>query len=71
MERRINALMILNEVIKKVGTDKEKVREGIEKLQNFPGTGGIFNFSAEDHNGLDLDSFEMLTVEDGRFVPLK
>ena len=66
-----DALMILNEVIKKVGTDKEKVRQGIENLKNFPGTGGVFNFSAEDHNGLELDSFEMLTVKDGKFVPLK
>ena len=28
----------------------------------------IFNFSAEDHNGLGLDSFEMLTVKDGKFA---
>jgi branched-chain amino acid transport system substrate-binding protein len=30
----------------------------------------VFNYSAADHNGLDLDAFEMLTVKDGRFVPL-
>jgi hypothetical protein len=26
--------------------------------------------SPADHNGLDLDSFEMLTVKNGRFVVL-
>ena len=30
----------------------------------------MFNFSATDHNGLDIDAFEMLTVKDGHFVPL-
>jgi branched-chain amino acid transport system substrate-binding protein len=33
------------------------------------GTAGIFNFSAQDHNGLAIDAFEMLTVKNGRFVP--
>jgi len=34
------------------------------------GTAGIFNFSAQDHNGLDINSFEMLTVKKGKFVIL-
>jgi branched-chain amino acid transport system substrate-binding protein len=35
------------------------------------GTAGVFNMSASDHNGLGLDSFEMLTVKDGKFVLLE
>jgi branched-chain amino acid transport system substrate-binding protein len=67
-----DALMILVDVMKKVGTaDKEKIRDAIENLTGFVGTAGIFNFSPEDHNGLGLDSFEMLTVKDGRFVLLE
>ncbi len=42
----------------------------IETTRGFVGTAGVFNFSAADHNGLGLDAFEMLTVKDGRFVPL-
>jgi branched-chain amino acid transport system substrate-binding protein len=34
------------------------------------GTAGVFNFSPADHNGLDIDAFELLTVRNGRFVPL-
>jgi branched-chain amino acid transport system substrate-binding protein len=34
------------------------------------GASGVFNFSPTDHNGLDVDAFEMLTVKNGRFVPL-
>jgi len=28
----------------------------------------VFNFSATDHNGLNKDAFEMLTVENGKFA---
>jgi len=66
-----DAFIIAKAAIEKAGTDKAKIREEIEKIQNLPGTGGIFNFSAEDHNGLDIDSFEMITVKDGKFVPYK
>jgi len=63
-----DALMILVKAIETAGADKEKVRDAIENMQGFVGTGGVFNFSATDHNGLDMDAFEMLTVKDGRFV---
>ena len=63
--------MILENAIAKAGTDKEKVRHAIENMKGFVGTGGIFNFSAADHNGLDIDAFEMLTVKKGKFVVLK
>ena len=65
-----DALMILVKAVEQGGTDREKVRDAIENMKGFVGTGGIFNFSAEDHNGLGMDSFEMLTVKDGKFVLL-
>jgi branched-chain amino acid transport system substrate-binding protein len=64
-----DAFTILVKAIETAGVDKEKVRAAIESLQGFVGTAGIFNFSAQDHNGLALDAFEMLTVKNGRFVP--
>ncbi|OGQ95483.1 MAG: branched-chain amino acid ABC transporter substrate-binding protein [Deltaproteobacteria bacterium RIFOXYD12_FULL_57_12] len=63
-----DALAILVEGIRLAGPDREKVRDTIENLKGFAGTGGIFNFSPEDHNGLAIDAFEMLTVKDGKFV---
>lgn len=64
-----DALMILITAIEEVGSaDKYAVREVIENMQGFVGTGGVFNFSPEDHNGLGLDAFEMLTVRNGEFV---
>jgi branched-chain amino acid transport system substrate-binding protein len=64
-----DAYIIAKAAIEKVGTDKAKIRDEIEKIKDLPGTGGIFSFSAEDHNGLDIDAFEMITVKDGKFVP--
>ncbi len=66
-----DAFKILVKAIEIAGADKEKVRDAIENLKNFPGTGGVFNFSAEDHNGLGMSSFVMLTVKDGKFVEYK
>lgn len=66
-----DAFKILCRAIEQSGTDREKVRTAIENLKGFVGTGGVFNFSAQDHNGLDIDSFAMLTVKDGKFVPYK
>jgi branched-chain amino acid transport system substrate-binding protein len=66
-----DAITIVIEAIKKGGADRDKIRDEIEKIKNFPGTGGVFNFSAADHNGLGMDSIVMLTVKDGKFVLLK
>ena len=67
-----DAIMILAKAIENAGSsDKAKVRDAIENLKGFPGTGGVFNFSATDHNGLGLDAFEMMTVKDGKFVLYK
>lgn len=67
-----DAILILSEAVRKAGTtDREKVREAIENLKGFVGTVGVFNFSKTDHSGLDMTSFEMLTVKDGKFALLK
>jgi branched-chain amino acid transport system substrate-binding protein len=67
-----DALIILVKAIEKAGSvDKDAVRTAIEQLKGVVGTGGVFNFSATDHNGLDADAFEMLTVTKGKFAILK
>jgi branched-chain amino acid transport system substrate-binding protein len=66
-----DAFIILERAVKQAGSlEREKVRAAVENIKGLVGTAGIFNFSPADHNGLDLDAFEMLTVKDGRFVPL-
>lgn len=67
-----DALTVVVEGIKKAGSiDRDKVRDAIESLKGFAGTAGIFNFSPEDHTGLGLDAFDMMTVKDGKFCLYK
>jgi len=67
-----DAYTILAEAVRRAGSvEPAKVRDAIEGLKGFAGTAGIFNFSPTDHNGLDMSSFEMLTVKGGKFVLLK
>jgi branched-chain amino acid transport system substrate-binding protein len=67
-----DAILVVTEALKKAGTtDRAKVRDAIEGLHGLVGTAGIYNFSATDHTGLDLNAFEMLTVKDGKFTIYK
>lgn len=63
-----DAMTILAAAIETAGNDREKVRAAIENMKGFAGTGGVFSFSATDHNGLDIDAFQMMIVKDGKFV---
>jgi branched-chain amino acid transport system substrate-binding protein len=65
-----DAFQLLAAAVEKVGLDRAKVRTALESTQGFVGQSGVFRFSPTDHNGLGMDSFEMLTVKDGKFVPL-
>ncbi|MFB0545271.1 MAG: ABC transporter substrate-binding protein [Anaerolineae bacterium] len=63
-----DALHILVQAIEQVGTDKAAIREAIENTENFVGTGGVFNFSPEDHNGLVKDAFVMVKIVNGEWT---
>lgn len=63
-----DAFKILCRAIEEAGADREKVRDAIENMKGFVGTGGVFNFTPADHNGLGMDAFTMVTVKDGKFV---
>jgi branched-chain amino acid transport system substrate-binding protein len=58
-----DALNLYVEAVKRAGsTDKEKVRDEIEKTTGFVGTGGIVNMAPDDHLGLALDAFRMVEI---------
>jgi len=60
-----DAMMLIKEAIEMGGSaDPEDIRDNLEKIQGFVGTGGIFNMSPQDHNGLDETSFVMAVIED-------
>jgi branched-chain amino acid transport system substrate-binding protein len=65
-----DALWMVVNALKKVGDDPAKIRDELEKT-TFVGVGGVFEYSPENHCGLDKDDFAILTVKDGMFVVLK
>ena len=66
-----DAIQVIVKAMKKVGNDKAKIRDEIENTKNFVGTGGIFNFSATDHNGLTKQGVVMIKIVDGEWTLLK
>jgi len=64
-----DAVMILVNAIQRAGTaDKAKIRDAIESTKGFVGTGGIFTYTPENHNGLTPEAFEFVTVKNGKFT---
>lgn len=60
-----DALMLLAQTMKKVGTDREAMRAELEKIDGYVGISGIFRLTPEDHNGLGTDSLVIVKVEKG------
>jgi branched-chain amino acid transport system substrate-binding protein len=67
-----DGLMLAVEAIKRAGTtDKAKVRDALESIRGYVGTGGVVNMSPQDHMGLDLSAFRMLEVRKGDWTLVK
>ena len=66
-----DAFKLVVAALEKVGSDPEKLRDEIENTQGFVGISGVFNFSPEDHNGLAKDAFAMITIKDGKWIPVE
>ena len=62
-----DAFMIAVMALEKADKNGTDLRDEIEKITGFVGTGGIFNFSAEDHNGLTKDGFVMVEISGGKW----
>jgi branched-chain amino acid transport system substrate-binding protein len=63
-----DAIMIVAEAMKKVGTDADALRGAIEQTKEYVGVSGVYNLTPEDHNGLGVDSMVVVQVKDGKFV---
>jgi branched-chain amino acid transport system substrate-binding protein len=67
-----DGLMLAMEAIRRAGSaDKAKVRDALESIRGYVGTGGVVNMSAQDHMGLDLSAFRMLEVRKGDWQLVK
>ncbi len=63
-----DAITIVANAMKKVGTDPVKLRAAIENTRGYVGISGTYNITPKDHNGLDVDSMVMVQVKNGKFV---
>ncbi len=62
-----DAIYIVADALKKVGSDPAALRAEIEKTKNHIGVSGIYNMTPEDHNGLHPDSMIIVKVQDGKW----
>ena len=53
--------------IRHVGPDKARVREYLEHLQGFHGTGGVFTMSPQNHNGLSTKDMVLVVIKNGNW----
>jgi branched-chain amino acid transport system substrate-binding protein len=63
-----DAIMIVANAMKQVGTDKAALRSAIENTTNYIGVSGIYNITPADHNGLNTSSMVMVQVKNAQFV---
>jgi branched-chain amino acid transport system substrate-binding protein len=70
-----DSLMMVVDALKAVGPDKAKIRDYIENdIVNWPGTGGVYNMSPQDHNGLPRDAKQamiLVKIVDGKWTWLQ
>ena len=66
-------VMALEEIDEDLDTDEARaaVRDELEKIKNFAGTGGVFTMSPTDHLGMAPGSLGMIEIVDGKWTSLK
>ena len=50
---------------------RSALRDALEQSKEVVGAQGVFNMTAQDHNGMDERARVMMTVRNGKWVPLK
>ncbi len=60
-----DAIYIVANAMKKVGTSNVMLRDAIEQTKNYVGISGIYNISPKDHNGLGTNSMVMVMIWKG------
>ena len=68
-----DALYLVVEAAKSVQGDltPEALRDAIEQTAGWVGTGGTFNFTPEDHNGLTVDDLTMYQIKNGDWTTVQ
>lgn len=66
-----DSLGLLIDAFKRAGsTDPEEVRDALEATDGYMGTVGTIKMSPTDHLGITMESFQMMTIKDGKWTLL-
>ena len=60
-----DAMQMTIMALQAVGPDAAAIRDYLEGITNFVGISGIFNLSAQDHNGIGKESLVMVEISEG------
>jgi len=63
-----DGLTMLADAIRHVGPDRGRIRDYLEHLRGFVGTGGIFNMSPENHNGLSTGDMVLVVIQNDNWA---
>jgi len=64
-----DALLLVRQAIEAAGEpDRAKIRDELEKTSGVVGIGGVFTYSATDHDGLTKDAFVWVQIKDGKWT---
>ena len=66
-----DAIMLLKTAIERGGDSPAAIRDQLEKTKNFHGIGGTFNYSSNDHAGLNKEAFELVEVKNRDWMIVK
>jgi branched-chain amino acid transport system substrate-binding protein len=62
-----DGITMLLDAIRHVGPDKAKIRDYLEHVTGFVGTGGVFNLSRQNHNGLSTKDMVLVVIKNGNW----
>jgi branched-chain amino acid transport system substrate-binding protein len=63
-----DGLTMLADAVRHVGPDRGRIRDYIERLRGFVGTGGVFNMSPDNHNGLTTSDMVLVVIKNGNWA---
>jgi branched-chain amino acid transport system substrate-binding protein len=65
-----DSFLMISEALK-TGPSPDQLRDGLEGIKKLVSISGIYNMSGTDHNGLDLNAFEMVKIVNGDWAIAK
>ncbi len=63
-----DAMLLLSKAIEKGGSDSKAIRDALESLTGVVGATGVFNLSAQNHNGLAPEDLVIAQIKEGKWV---